>query len=219
MLTHGDRDCDRWLRSKGTLRREDQQYGTRLRAVVGKPIRRVEVKVAGRSNAPQWDRRVSPMNDGDIPRASHGGDGMAIGDDGPSMDFTKMKENLPQFSKGPKIGVEPSEQTSNMGVSIKNSAVTPEDVGFNNEHINQVRDSSELAILITNDTCVSQPIPTEVELIVNSQDVVLGKESEGAKPRVFLQEVSRGTEKTNLNKSKKKKGRLISMLAQEVRKI
>ena len=205
MLTHGDRDCDRWLRSKGTLRREDQQYGTRLRAVVGKPIRRVEVKVAGRSNAPQWDRRVSPMNDGDILRASHGGDGMATGDDGPSMDFTKMKENLPQFSKGPKIGVEPSEQTSNMGVSIKNSAVTPEDVGFNNEHINQVRDSSELAILITNDTCVSQPIPTEVELIVNSQDVVLGKESEGAKPRVFLQEVSRGTEKTNLNKSRKKK--------------
>ncbi|GMY17502.1 hypothetical protein FCV25MIE_12741, partial [Fagus crenata] len=63
-----------------------------------------------------------------------------------------------------------------MGVSAKNSAVTPEDVGVNNGHINQVRDSSEPVILIANDTCVSQPIPTKVELIVDSQDVVLGKE-------------------------------------------
>jgi hypothetical protein len=44
MLTHGDRDCDRWLRSKGTLRREEQQYGAWLRAVVDRPIRRVKVK-------------------------------------------------------------------------------------------------------------------------------------------------------------------------------
>uniref|UniRef100_A0A2N9F380 Reverse transcriptase zinc-binding domain-containing protein n=1 Tax=Fagus sylvatica TaxID=28930 RepID=A0A2N9F380_FAGSY len=97
---------------------------------------------------------------------SHGGDGMATGDDGPSMDFMKMKENLPQFSEGPKIGVDPNEQTSSMGVSAKNSAVTPEDVGVNNEHINQ--------------------------------DVVLGKESEGAKPRVFLQEHAGSRGKENL---------------------
>jgi hypothetical protein len=25
MLTHGDRDCEKWLRSKGSLRQEDQQ--------------------------------------------------------------------------------------------------------------------------------------------------------------------------------------------------
>uniref|UniRef100_A0A2N9GMN7 Zinc knuckle CX2CX4HX4C domain-containing protein n=1 Tax=Fagus sylvatica TaxID=28930 RepID=A0A2N9GMN7_FAGSY len=135
---------------------------------VVKLIRRVEVKVAGRSNAPRWDRRFNPMNDRDIPVASHGGDGVAMGDGGPNMDFTKMKENLPQFSEDPKIVVDSSEQTFSVSKSAKKSTVTPEDLGVNNEHINQ-----------------------EVELIVDSQDVVLGKESEGAKPRVFLQEVSR----------------------------
>ena len=95
MLTHGDRDCDQWLWSKGALRQEDQQYGTWLRAAVGKLIRHVEVKVAGRSDAPRWDRRFNPMNDGDIPVASHGGDGVAMGDGRPNMDFTKRKENLP----------------------------------------------------------------------------------------------------------------------------
>ena len=34
---------------------------------------------------------------------------------------------------------------------------------------------------------------------------MLDKESEGAKQGIFLQEVSRGTEKTNLNKNRKKK--------------
>jgi hypothetical protein len=108
MLTHGDRDCERWLRSKGTLRREDQQYGTWLRAEVGKPIRRVEVKVAGRSNIPRWDRRANPMNVGDSPvvGASHGGGGLANGDGDPSMDFSKLKENLPQFQESPKIAVD-----------------------------------------------------------------------------------------------------------------
>ena len=53
MLTHGDRDCDRWLRSKGTLRQEEQQYGAWLRAAVDRPIRLVEVKVARLSNIPR----------------------------------------------------------------------------------------------------------------------------------------------------------------------
>ncbi len=172
---------------------------------MGKLIRRVEVKVSGRSNAPQWDRRFNPMNDRDILVASHGGDGVAMGDGGPNMDFTKMKENLPQFSEDPKIVVDSSEQIFSVSKSAKKSTVTPEDLGVNNEHINQVRDFSELAILTTKDPCVSQPIPIEVELIVDSQDVVLDKESEGAKQGIFLQEVSRGIEKTNLNKNRKKK--------------
>ena len=68
----------------------------------------------------------------------------------------------------PKIVVDSSEQTFSVSESAKKSTVTPEDLGVNNEHINQVRDFSELAILTTKDPCVSQLIPTEVELIVDS---------------------------------------------------
>uniref|UniRef100_A0A2N9HIC2 Uncharacterized protein n=1 Tax=Fagus sylvatica TaxID=28930 RepID=A0A2N9HIC2_FAGSY len=93
MLTHGDRDCEWWLRSKGTLRREDQQYGTWLRAEVGKPFRRVEVKVAGRSNIPRWDRRANPMNAGDTPvvGASNGGGGLVNGDGDPKYGFLEIE--------------------------------------------------------------------------------------------------------------------------------
>ena len=102
MLTHGDRDCDRWLRSKGTLRREEQQYGAWLRAGVDRPIRRVKVKVAGRSNIPRWGRGVdrSPVVNS-LGASPHGGD--AVSEVGETiMDFTKLKKNLPQFSKFPK---------------------------------------------------------------------------------------------------------------------
>uniref|UniRef100_A0A2N9HFR8 Reverse transcriptase domain-containing protein n=1 Tax=Fagus sylvatica TaxID=28930 RepID=A0A2N9HFR8_FAGSY len=68
LLTHGDRECEKWLRSKGSLRREDQQYGAWLRASVERPIRRVEVKVIGRGS----------------PKVAK-----------PFMDFTQLKENLP----------------------------------------------------------------------------------------------------------------------------
>ncbi len=53
-LTHAEKDCELWLRSKGTLRRESQQYGAWLRAPMDKPMRRVEVRAEGRSNVPRW---------------------------------------------------------------------------------------------------------------------------------------------------------------------
>jgi hypothetical protein len=57
-MTHGERDCEMWLRNKGKMNKEEQQYGAWLRADVEKPVRRVEVKVAGRSNVPQWGQQM-----------------------------------------------------------------------------------------------------------------------------------------------------------------
>ncbi len=175
---------------------------------MGKPIRRVEVKVARRSNVPRWDRRASPMNDGDSPvvGVSYGGGGMETGDGDPSMDFSKLKETLPQFQESPKIAVDSSEQTPSMGVSTKISVDKSENAGINKEHISHVRDFSQKDILIANDTCVSQSMPTEKKLNVDSYEVVVDKESEGANHGICLKEVSRGTEKENLSTSRKKKG-------------
>uniref|UniRef100_A0A2N9J2G5 Zinc knuckle CX2CX4HX4C domain-containing protein n=1 Tax=Fagus sylvatica TaxID=28930 RepID=A0A2N9J2G5_FAGSY len=49
MLTHGEKDCDFWLRNHSTLRQEDQAYGAWLRAPGNRPYRRVEIHVAGRA--------------------------------------------------------------------------------------------------------------------------------------------------------------------------
>ena len=54
LLTHAEKDCVMWLRSKGTLRRDTQKYGARLWAQMDKPIKRVEVRAEGRSNVPRW---------------------------------------------------------------------------------------------------------------------------------------------------------------------
>ena len=94
LLTHGDRDCEKWLRSKGTLRREDQQYGAWLRASVERPIRRVEVKVIGRSDVPRWGKSHQKNEDHGGQTSTHGGNGSPKVVK-PFMDFTKLKENLP----------------------------------------------------------------------------------------------------------------------------
>ncbi|GMY05404.1 pentatricopeptide repeat-containing protein At1g08070, chloroplastic-like [Fagus crenata] len=54
-----------WLKHKGEMRREEQQYGAWLRAPVEKPVRRIEIKVAGRSNVPRWGHQppvVTPVS-------------------------------------------------------------------------------------------------------------------------------------------------------------
>ena len=94
LLTHGDRDCEKWLRSKGTLRREDQQYGAWLRASVERPIRRVEVKVIGRSDVPRWGKSHQKNEDHGGQTSTHGGNGSPKVVK-PFMDFTQLKENLP----------------------------------------------------------------------------------------------------------------------------
>ncbi|KAK9987574.1 hypothetical protein SO802_027813 [Lithocarpus litseifolius] len=46
-LTHGDRDCPKWVKSRGTLKVEDQQFGTWLRAAKPRMSRRTVIRVVG----------------------------------------------------------------------------------------------------------------------------------------------------------------------------
>ena len=54
MLTHDDRNCERWLRSKGSLKKEDQSYGAWLRAEADLSTRKTTITVPGvRQNHPK----------------------------------------------------------------------------------------------------------------------------------------------------------------------
>ena len=44
---HGDRDCDIWIQSKGTLKQEEQQFGSWIRAIQSGPSRKNVVWVSG----------------------------------------------------------------------------------------------------------------------------------------------------------------------------
>ncbi|GMY17678.1 hypothetical protein FCV25MIE_12917 [Fagus crenata] len=72
-----------------------------MRASAEKPIRRVEVNVAGHSNTPRWG---SMCHD----ESGKGGNQAALPEGGrktaaveTSMDFTKFKESLPVFQESP----------------------------------------------------------------------------------------------------------------------
>ncbi len=57
------------------MKMEEQQYGAWLRAAVEKPMRRIEVKVAGRSNGPRWGKQTygaSPASPVTHANADHG---------------------------------------------------------------------------------------------------------------------------------------------------
>uniref|UniRef100_A0A2N9GPG8 Reverse transcriptase domain-containing protein n=1 Tax=Fagus sylvatica TaxID=28930 RepID=A0A2N9GPG8_FAGSY len=98
LLTHGDRDCEKWLRSKGTLRREDQQYGAWLRASVERPIRRVEVKVIGRSDVPRWGKSHQKNEEHGGQTSTHGGSGSPKVN--PSPDFLQQNA-VHSYAKSP----------------------------------------------------------------------------------------------------------------------
>ncbi|KAL0011760.1 hypothetical protein SO802_006868 [Lithocarpus litseifolius] len=46
-FNHDDMDCNIWIQSKGTLRAEDQQYGSWIRAIQQGPARKSVVRVSG----------------------------------------------------------------------------------------------------------------------------------------------------------------------------
>jgi hypothetical protein len=46
-VTHSDKDCPYWLRTKDSLRMEEQQFGRWLRASNEHPWRKLEIKVEG----------------------------------------------------------------------------------------------------------------------------------------------------------------------------
>ena len=55
-MTHGERDYELWLRGKGSLRKEDQQFGEWLRADSVCGVRKSVTVIAGasRTQAPWW---------------------------------------------------------------------------------------------------------------------------------------------------------------------
>ena len=46
-LTHSDKECSLWIRSNGMLKEDDKQFGSRLRAMILNPSRKMVVRVAG----------------------------------------------------------------------------------------------------------------------------------------------------------------------------
>ena len=57
-VSHGEKDCEMWLRNKGRLRKEDQQYGEWLRADSVRAIRKSVATISGaaRSKVP-WKKQ------------------------------------------------------------------------------------------------------------------------------------------------------------------
>ena len=56
-VTHGENDCDVWLRGKGRLKKEEQQYGDWLRAEPMRHTRKIVVVVSGKAcGKPSWKK-------------------------------------------------------------------------------------------------------------------------------------------------------------------
>ena len=70
-VTHGERDCEVWLRGWGKLSRDDQQYGEWLRAESIRQSKKTVAVISGRKqNQPPWWRKgqLSQGNESSIPR-------------------------------------------------------------------------------------------------------------------------------------------------------
>ena len=72
---HGERDCEVWLRGRGKLRREEQQYGEWLRAEPIRQGRKSVVVISGRvRNQPPWWKKNQPACSKEKPAQDRGGD-------------------------------------------------------------------------------------------------------------------------------------------------
>ena len=69
LMTHADKDCDLWVRSRGNLTAKDQQFGGQLRASASLPKKSTVIKVEGfqrekvRDDRPHSDDTVSNASD------------------------------------------------------------------------------------------------------------------------------------------------------------
>lgn len=62
-LSHTEYDCPTWLESQRTLRKEDQQFGTWLRASNDRPSRTVSITVEGEQSRPPHEAPANPQTD------------------------------------------------------------------------------------------------------------------------------------------------------------
>ncbi len=181
-LTHAEKDCDLWLRSKGTLRRESQQYGAWLRAPMDKPMRRVEVRAEGRSNVPHWGQ---PQTQSPSPQSAVSPSPVASG--GSSDDTT-----------GPGLGIDPSKEKSAQNPEMIRSSV--DNLEQHLREIDLALKSPPISSGLSRIDEADQSMPLEPNLSRNIQDPVINasvnsyatkKQSEGAKsPRVILEEIN-----------------------------
>ena len=54
-LTHRDRECPLWIRSRGTLKDGDQQFSAWLRATTPNPFKKIVIHVLGLDEEEGWD--------------------------------------------------------------------------------------------------------------------------------------------------------------------
>ena len=54
-ITHGDRECPLWIRSRGTIKDGDQQFGAWLRATMPNPFKKIVIRVPGLDEEEGWD--------------------------------------------------------------------------------------------------------------------------------------------------------------------
>ena len=60
-VTHGERECEVWLRGRGKLSRDDQQYGEWLQAESIRQSKKTVAVISGRKrNQPRWWRKGQP---------------------------------------------------------------------------------------------------------------------------------------------------------------
>ncbi|XP_050281590.1 uncharacterized protein LOC126722475 [Quercus robur] len=97
-VTHGERDCEVWLRGRGKLRREDQQYGEWLRAEPIRQSRKTVAVIPGNAlNQPPWWKKnqSSKSNETPAPRRDD-----VHHDAQSAMEAEHYMDNFVAFKKG-----------------------------------------------------------------------------------------------------------------------
>uniref|UniRef100_A0A2N9J884 Reverse transcriptase domain-containing protein n=1 Tax=Fagus sylvatica TaxID=28930 RepID=A0A2N9J884_FAGSY len=151
IIALAEKDCVMWLRSKGTLRRDTQQYGAWLRAPMDKPIKRVEVRAECRSNVPRWGQPqptpFGPSTEGSpVPGASSG---------------------APADKAGSSLGLDTSKETTMQSPEIIRSSVDNLE-----QHLLEIDLAlkSPLSSRLAGNKGFDQSTPLEHDVLGNSQD-------------------------------------------------
>jgi hypothetical protein len=123
MLTHGEKDCDFWLRNHSTLHQEDQAYGAWLRAPGNRPYRKVEIHVPGRA-----------QNGGTV-KASRGVTDEVVVD----LPAGKEPVNVPERQAEKNPGSTPDLGKSDRGSFEEKLKEIDKEMGFLNENLGELK--------------------------------------------------------------------------------
>lgn len=122
-VTHRERECEVWLKGKGMLRRDDQQYGDWLQAEPFWPSRKTVATISGRvrTQASWW--RKSTSRDQSSSKSDNGKPFSEKGDDG-NDNFSDME------AKNSVCNHEVPKPCSSQGVPAKQKVMIDSMVGF-----------------------------------------------------------------------------------------